>query len=167
MARNEKGRPGEGSPIPNAFVYYDATESNSNLARFQALRVVLAMQHGVAVETIVHAVAGGPLAVALELAVLKIDAQDLPHFDLSQSVPAAEGTRVLAFSNLFGVATGRRHIDLDLHTRRGDALDHRHRDDGRYACPDADILKMPDCFARIACYTAVSRLPALVRRSEH
>jgi S1-C subfamily serine protease len=42
----------------------------------------------------------------LELAVLKIDAEDLPHFDLAQSVPAAEGTRVLAFSNLFGVATG-------------------------------------------------------------
>src|SRR4029077_11369419 len=30
----------------------------------------------------------------------------LPHFDLKQAVPAAEGTRVLAFSNLFGVATG-------------------------------------------------------------
>ena len=42
----------------------------------------------------------------LELALLKIDAQDLPHFDLKQAVPAAEGTRVLAFSNLFGVATG-------------------------------------------------------------
>jgi S1-C subfamily serine protease len=42
----------------------------------------------------------------LELALLKIDGQDLPHFDLSQSVPAAEATRVLAFSNLFGVATG-------------------------------------------------------------
>ena len=42
----------------------------------------------------------------LELALLKIDAQDLPHFDLKPSVPAGEGTRVLAFSNLFGVATG-------------------------------------------------------------
>jgi S1-C subfamily serine protease len=42
----------------------------------------------------------------LELALLKIDAQDLPHFDLTQATPAAEGTRVLAFSNLFGVATG-------------------------------------------------------------
>ena len=30
----------------------------------------------------------------------------LPFFDLSAPVPAAEGTRVLAFSNLFGVATG-------------------------------------------------------------
>ncbi|HKD38495.1 MAG TPA: trypsin-like peptidase domain-containing protein, partial [Pirellulales bacterium] len=42
----------------------------------------------------------------LELALLKIDAQELPHFDLAQSPPAAEGTRVIAFSNLFGVATG-------------------------------------------------------------
>ncbi len=42
----------------------------------------------------------------LELAVLKIDAADLSYFDLAASVPADEGTRVLAFSNLFGVATG-------------------------------------------------------------
>jgi serine protease Do len=42
----------------------------------------------------------------LELAVLKIDAEDLPYFDLAASVPAGAGTRVLAFSNLFGVATG-------------------------------------------------------------
>jgi S1-C subfamily serine protease len=42
----------------------------------------------------------------LELAVLKIEATDLQFFDLSQPNPAAEGTRVLAFSNLFGVATG-------------------------------------------------------------
>ncbi|HEX3999585.1 MAG TPA: S1C family serine protease [Pirellulales bacterium] len=42
----------------------------------------------------------------LELAVLKIEAGDLPFFDLSKPMPAAEGTRVLAFSNLFGVATG-------------------------------------------------------------
>ncbi len=42
----------------------------------------------------------------LELAVLKVDAQDLSFFDVAQPVPAAEGTRVLAFSNLFGVATG-------------------------------------------------------------
>ena len=42
----------------------------------------------------------------LEVAVLKIDAADLPYFDLSQTVEAETGTRVLAFSNLFGVATG-------------------------------------------------------------
>jgi hypothetical protein len=36
MARNEKGRPGKGSPILNAFVHHDAAESNSILARFQA-----------------------------------------------------------------------------------------------------------------------------------
>lgn len=43
---------------------------------------------------------------ALELAVLKIDATDAAHFELAASVPAHVGSRVLAFSNLFGVATG-------------------------------------------------------------
>ncbi len=42
----------------------------------------------------------------LELAVLKLDAEDLPHFKLSEAVAATAGTRVLAFSNLYGVATG-------------------------------------------------------------
>ncbi len=42
----------------------------------------------------------------LELAVLKIEADDLAHFDLAAAVPAESGSRVLAFSNLFGVATG-------------------------------------------------------------
>jgi S1-C subfamily serine protease len=42
----------------------------------------------------------------LEVAVLKIDAADLPHFDLRQSQDVPIGARVLAFSNLFGVATG-------------------------------------------------------------
>jgi serine protease Do len=43
-----------------------------------------------------------------EVAVLKIDAgrEPLPHFDLAASVAADVGTRVLAFSNLFGIATG-------------------------------------------------------------
>jgi serine protease Do len=42
----------------------------------------------------------------LELAVLKVEANELAHFDLAASVPADAGTRVLALSNLFGVATG-------------------------------------------------------------
>ncbi|MEE8452950.1 MAG: S1C family serine protease [Thermoguttaceae bacterium] len=42
----------------------------------------------------------------LEVAVLKIDAAGLPHFDLAQSIEVDGGTRVLALSNLFGVATG-------------------------------------------------------------
>lgn len=42
----------------------------------------------------------------LEVAVLKIEAADLPHFDLKQAVQIDAGARVLAFSNLFGVATG-------------------------------------------------------------
>jgi len=42
----------------------------------------------------------------LELAVLKIEATDLPHFDLAQSATADAGTRVLALSNMFGVAVG-------------------------------------------------------------
>lgn len=42
----------------------------------------------------------------LEIAVLKIDATDLSYFDLSAAVEASPGARVLAFSNLFNVATG-------------------------------------------------------------
>lgn len=42
----------------------------------------------------------------LELAVLKIEAEDLPHFELAQAASAETGARVLAFSNLFGVAAG-------------------------------------------------------------
>ena len=42
----------------------------------------------------------------LEIAVMKIEAQDLPHFDLGRAVDVEAGTRVLAFSNMFGVATG-------------------------------------------------------------
>lgn len=42
----------------------------------------------------------------LEVAVLKIEAADLPHFDFKAAAAGEEGTRVLAFSNLFGVATG-------------------------------------------------------------
>jgi serine protease Do len=42
----------------------------------------------------------------LEIALLKIDATDLPHFKLSEAVEASAGTRVVALSNLFGVAVG-------------------------------------------------------------
>lgn len=42
----------------------------------------------------------------LEIAVLKIDAADLPHFNLDAAVALNPGQRVLAFSNMFGVATG-------------------------------------------------------------
>ncbi len=42
----------------------------------------------------------------LEIAVLKIEANDLPHFALKDSVRLQPGSRVLAFSNLYGVATG-------------------------------------------------------------
>jgi serine protease Do len=41
-----------------------------------------------------------------EIAVLKIAADDLPHFRLSDGAELAVGDRVLAFSNLFGVAIG-------------------------------------------------------------
>jgi serine protease Do len=49
-----------------------------------------------------------------EIAVLKIDAgtEKLPHFNLSQSVPADVGTRVLALSNLFGIATGDEPVSI-------------------------------------------------------
>ncbi len=42
----------------------------------------------------------------LEVAVLKVDAGELPHFDVAASATAEAPERVLAFSNLFGVATG-------------------------------------------------------------
>jgi serine protease Do len=42
----------------------------------------------------------------LEMAVLKIDAKDLPAFHIDEAVEVEAGTRVLAFSNLFCVATG-------------------------------------------------------------
>lgn len=42
----------------------------------------------------------------LDLAVVKIDAADLPYFDLARSVTAGPGTRVLGFSNMFKVAAG-------------------------------------------------------------
>ena len=42
----------------------------------------------------------------LQVAVLKIEATDLPHFNLAQTAVAVEGTRTLAFSNLFGIAFG-------------------------------------------------------------
>lgn len=41
-----------------------------------------------------------------EIAVLKIDAQSLTHFNLDEAVALAGGARVLAFSNLYGVAFG-------------------------------------------------------------
>jgi S1-C subfamily serine protease len=42
----------------------------------------------------------------LEVAVLKIEGNSLPCFDLSKAVAAPAGTRVLALSNTFGVAMG-------------------------------------------------------------
>jgi serine protease Do len=51
----------------------------------------------------------------LDLAVLKIDADGLPHFDLAQSHSTGPGTRVLGFSNMFKVAAG----DEDLSVLHG------------------------------------------------
>lgn len=42
----------------------------------------------------------------LDMAVLKIEAEGLPYFDLAEASTAGPGTRVLAFSNAFKVATG-------------------------------------------------------------
>lgn len=41
-----------------------------------------------------------------EVAVLKVGLKDAEHFDLKQAIRLSSGRRVLAFSNLFGVATG-------------------------------------------------------------
>jgi serine protease Do len=42
----------------------------------------------------------------VEIAILKIPAEELPHFNLDEACELEAGDRVLAFSNLFGVATG-------------------------------------------------------------
>jgi len=42
----------------------------------------------------------------LEIAILKIDAEHLSHFNLDEAAEADVGTRVLGLSNLFGVAMG-------------------------------------------------------------
>lgn len=41
-----------------------------------------------------------------DLAILKIDAEDLPYFDLRQTTQVGPGAAILAFSNVFKVATG-------------------------------------------------------------
>lgn len=43
---------------------------------------------------------------ALEIALVKVAGSDLPHFDLEQAKRLTVGTQVLAFSNLFNIATG-------------------------------------------------------------
>ncbi len=42
----------------------------------------------------------------LEIAILKIEGNDLPHFNLDDAIELQPGARVLAFSNLFGIAVG-------------------------------------------------------------
>ncbi len=52
----------------------------------------------------------------LEVAVLKIEAADVPFFDLRRSVEAEAGTRILAMSNLFGVASGNEPLSVQRGT---------------------------------------------------
>jgi S1-C subfamily serine protease len=63
-----------------------------------------------------------------EVAVLKVDAQGLPHFDLEQPISLDRGAKVLAFSNMFGIALGNEPASVlhgvvaaktDLAARRG------------------------------------------------
>ena len=63
-----------------------------------------------------------------EIAVLKIDAENLPHFNLDEAVPLTGGAKVLAFSNMYGVALGNEPASVlhgvvaaktDLAARRG------------------------------------------------
>ena len=64
----------------------------------------------------------------LEIAVLKIDADELPYFKLAEAEEVAAGARVLAFSNCYGVATGNEPVSVqhgvvsvksDLAAKRG------------------------------------------------
>lgn len=56
-------------------------------------------------------VASDPLT---EIALLKLEIgeEELPYFDLTAAVKADPGTRVLAFSNLFGVAVGNEPVSM-------------------------------------------------------
>ena len=48
----------------------------------------------------------------LELALLKIDATELAHFDLKNTAKLTPGDRVLAFSNLYGIAAGNEPVSV-------------------------------------------------------
>lgn len=48
----------------------------------------------------------------LDLAVLKIEAEGLPCFDLAEATSAGPGARVLAFSNMFKVAVGDEQVSV-------------------------------------------------------
>ena len=63
-----------------------------------------------------------------EIAVLKIGAENLPHFELAEAAALAPGAKVLAFSNMFGIAQGNEPASVlhgvvaaktDLAARRG------------------------------------------------
>ena len=48
----------------------------------------------------------------LEIAILKIESDKLPYFDLEQMASVSVGARILAFSNLIGVAHGDEHASV-------------------------------------------------------
>ncbi|MEX0818382.1 MAG: S1C family serine protease [Pirellulaceae bacterium] len=48
----------------------------------------------------------------IEIAVLKIDATELPFFELNEAVDLNAGSRVLAFSNVFSVAAGNESVSV-------------------------------------------------------
>ena len=48
----------------------------------------------------------------LDIAVLKIDVTDTPHFNLDATTTVSPGDRILAFSNLYGVATGNEPVSV-------------------------------------------------------
>lgn len=50
----------------------------------------------------------------IEIAVLKIEAEGLANFNLDSAVPGKPGGRILAFSNLYGVATGNEPASVQL-----------------------------------------------------
>lgn len=48
----------------------------------------------------------------IEIAVLKIDATELPFFDINEAIDLNPGSRVLAFSNVFAVAAGNEPVSV-------------------------------------------------------
>jgi len=80
--------------------------------------------------------------VDLDLAVLKIEAEGLPSFDLFKAVDISPGTRVLAFSNMFKVASGNEPVTVQRGVVAAKAKLSARR--GRFAAPYRDEAYLVD-----------------------
>ena len=84
----------------------------------------------------------------LEIAILKIDSIGLPHFEISAASVIAVGDRVLAFCNVYGVATGDEPVSvLHGHVAATTKLEGRR---GRYRTPYAGPIYVLDAMTNNA-----------------